>query len=240
MCWICAADAKATLAQNFWGAKNEAAGLHVQAATLIGDYFAATDIGITDFLPAYKASTTAFVADGVGDLKPLTTQNVLILTPDEAPGTIATTRVLNVDAAPVVATINTPGDLDFFKVELIAGTTYEIGQYAKVGGPSGIPLADAYIELYDAAGNLVTTADGGGPNTPSGLDALLAFTAETSGTYYINARSFDNAPEDGSNGEFVGDYELFVREAAADAYKPYYDVDSPLHAIDWGSQVDRT
>ena len=54
-----------------------------------------------------------------------------------------------------------------------------------------MPLTDAYLELYDAAGNLVTTADGGGPNTPSGLDALLTFVADQSGTYYINARGFD-------------------------------------------------
>ena len=67
----------------------------------------------------------------------------------------------------------------------------------KIAGPSGVPLSDAYIELYDAAGNLVTSADGGGPNTPSGLDALLTFIPQTSGTYYINARAFD---QDATNG----------------------------------------
>src|SRR3546814_13048068 len=41
-------------------------------------------------------------------------------------------------------------------------------------------------------------------------------------------------------GDFVGDYELFVKTSEVGGYQPYYDVDSPLHSIDWGSQVDRT
>src|SRR3546814_15121064 len=108
----------------------------------------------------------------------------------------------------------------YFQGELVAGTSYEIGQYAKLAGPNGVPLADAYSELYDASGNLVVNADGGGPNTPSGLDALLAFTPEVSGTYYINARAFDNAPENGTTGDFVGDYELFVKTSEVGGYQP--------------------
>src|SRR3546814_1355374 len=92
----------------------------------------------------------------------------------------------------------------------------------------------------DVCSSDLVNADGGGPNTPSGLDALLAFTPEVSGTYYINARAFDNAPENGTTGDFVGDYELFVKTSEVGGYQPYYDVDSPLHSIDWGSQVDRT
>src|SRR3546814_10899990 len=41
-------------------------------------------------------------------------------------------------------------------------------------------------------------------------------------------------------GDFVGDYELFLKTSEVGGYQPYYDVDSPLHSIDWGSQVDRT
>jgi len=33
---------------------------------------------------------------------------------------------------------------------------------------NGFPLADAYLEMYDSDGNLLSIADGGGPNTPSG------------------------------------------------------------------------
>ena len=104
-----------------------------------------------------------------------------------------------------------------------------------------MPLSDAYIELYDAAGNLIVSADGGGPNTPSGLDALLTYVANSSGTYYINARAYDTDSTNGTTGDAVGDYTLFVNDVTGSpTYTPYYDVNSPLHSIDWGSQVDRT
>jgi Ca2+-binding RTX toxin-like protein len=188
----------------------------------------------------------AFPADGVGDVKDLDLAapgTGLIVTPDEAGdgiGDAPGNPTITVGAPSQVATINTIGDQDFFQVTLEAGKTYEIGQYAKAGGPNATPLADAYIELYDATGKLIVIADGGGPNTPSGLDALLSFTPTEGGTYYVNFRAYDNAPEDGDNGDVVGDYEYFVREADGTAYRPYYDVDSPLYALDWGSQVDGT
>ena len=195
---------------------------------------------------ATKASLTAkyydaMPWDGVGDNKSTTINTVLLVTPDTVPDDMSTTETVTVDGPSIVSTIDIIGDQDFFQVQLVAGQTYEIGQYLVTGGPSGVPLSDAYIELYDAAGNLVATADGGGPNTPSGLDALLTFTAETSGTYYINARAYDTDSVNGTTGDAVGDYELFVRDVTdVPHYVAYYDIDSPLHSIDWGTQVDRT
>ncbi len=191
----------------------------------------------------FAKGTTAFAPDGIGDLKAIGPKALLVVTADDVPDTINTTRTVTVDGAHVVSTIDTIGDQDFFKVELVAGRMYDIGQYLVTGGPGGVPLADAYIELYTPDGKLLTNADGGGPNTPSGLDALLTFTAKTSGTYYINARAFDQDASNGTTGDAVGDYELFVKDVSGrpdTSYKPYYDVDSPLHSLDWGSQVDRT
>jgi Ca2+-binding RTX toxin-like protein len=183
----------------------------------------------------------AMPADGVGDLKPVTATTVLILTPDDIPDSTSTTHSITVDGPHIVSTINTIGDQDFFRVDLQAGRSYEIGEYLVTGGPSGVPLSDAYIEIYDAAGNLLTSADGGGPNTPSGLDALATFAPETSGTYFINARAFDQDGTNGTTGDSVGDYELFVNDVTDQPhYVPYYDIDSPLNSIDWGTQVDRT
>jgi serralysin len=166
----------------------------------------------------------------------------LLVTVDGQPGDRTTTSVLTVGGAHVVATIDTPGDQDYFKVVLEAGQSYEIGQYAKTGGPNLVPLTDAYFEIYDAAGHLVGSADGSAPTTynniNSGFDALMTFTPDASGTYYINARAFDQDPTNGTSGDFVGDYELFVQKASPFAYHPYYDDDSPLYSIDWGSQVD--
>ncbi|HYD71695.1 MAG TPA: M10 family metallopeptidase C-terminal domain-containing protein [Candidatus Binatia bacterium] len=167
----------------------------------------------------------------------------LALTIDMQAGDTSTTATIAVDGSHIVSTLELPGDFDFFRVELQQGEIYNIGQYLVAGGPSGVPLADAYIELYDDQGNLIVTADGGGPNTPSGLDALLTFEAEYTGVYFINARAFDQEPANGADGDFVGDYELFVDRVDPNdpnAYRPLYSPDQPMHSIDWGSQVDRT
>lgn len=183
----------------------------------------------------YDAFTTIPVA-------PTAEPAVPLVTGDAQPGDISTTSTLIVNGAPVASTIDTVGDWDFFKVELVQGEHYEIGQYLKVLGPSGVPLNDAYLELYDAQGHLITTADGGGPNTPSGLDALLSFQATYSGVYYVNARAFDQDATNGTTGDGVGDYEVFVNNVSADpaAYVPRYSPDQPMHSIDWGTQIDRT
>ncbi len=156
-----------------------------------------------------------------------------VYTPDEN-----TTGTLVVDDPNhVIAACDTPGDNDWFAVTLTAGITYQFGQYAYAGGipgaeGNGVPLADAYLEIYDSAGNLLSIADGGGPNTPSGLDALMTFEATYSGTYYVNATSYDN---DGDGiGDFAGDYEIFAITATTGVYTTPYDISSPLHSIDWG------
>ena len=229
MCWTCDQEARGIIATNYQATlmgisrQGMRARLHYQQAR--------EDAG----LDGYKGD------DGLllnGDTLVPPQLGVLIITADAIPNDTSTTATVTVGGPKIVSTIDTVGDQDFFKVTLEAGKTYEIGQYLTTTGPNGVPLADAFIELYDANGKLIVVADGGGPNTPSGLDALLTYTAETGGTYYINARAYDQDSLNGTTGDFVGDYELFVREASPFSYKPYYDVDSPLYALDWGTQVD--
>jgi hypothetical protein len=211
-----------------------------QSAGLLAQYKADQSEGL---LPRYKAySPTAFAADGVGDLKDLDADPVLILTTDDVPDSIAAGGhpVLTVGAAPVISSLEYLGDQDFYVVTLTAGVVYDISHYGHAAGPNGVPLADPFLELYDSAGNLVTVADGGG-QTPGGqiygTDAQITFKPTVSGTYYINARAFDN-PEDGPDtGDGLGDYEISV--VVNTGYVPYYDTDSPLHAIDWGTQVNK-
>lgn len=166
----------------------------------------------------------------------------LIVVPDNVAGDTGTTATLTVGAPSIVSTINTVGDQDFYRIELVAGKAYEFGMYGKSGGPNGVALPDSFIEVFDASGKLIVSGDGGA-STPlnqanSGFDVLLSFTAETSGTYYINARAYDQDASNGTTGDFVGDYEVFAREANGFSYKPFYDVNSPLYSLDWGSQVD--
>jgi hypothetical protein len=101
----------------------------------------------------------------------------------------------------VVSTIDTIGDQDFYKVELVAGRSYEFGMFGETAGPGGVPLVDSLVEIRRADGSLITSADGGASSqlnvANSGFDAILSYTPSTSGTYFINARAFDNATEDG-------------------------------------------
>lgn len=186
---------------------------------------------------------TDFFQDGVGDGPRPVQPPMLLVTTDTVPGDTSTTQALTVDGAHFVSTIDMIGDEDFYSVQLVEGQTYDISMFLVTGGPSGVPLVDAYIELYDSLGNLVVTADGGGPNTPSGLDAILTYTAQSTGTFYINARAYDQDATNGTSGDFVGDYEVFVTTVDASdpsAYVPFYSPDSPLHSIDWGSQFTRS
>ncbi len=183
MCWICDTD-RSLVVQNYLSSLGVSHFQRPSSADAM--LLAPTD----DFsFSAGPKLTDAFPADGVGDFKPITTTSVLLLTPDAIANDTSTTTTITVDGPSIISTIDSIGDQDFVRVELVAGRIYDIGQYLVLDGPSGVPLSDAFIELYDASGNLLTSADGGGPNTPSGLDALLTFIPEVSGTYYINARA---------------------------------------------------
>jgi len=229
MCFICDQD-KSVLRDSWWssfGGGMAAPSTHYSKA-------------ITSFATDGFVATGSTRSDGPLDSLPIMDQI------GNDPASASSLRL----GSSIVSTINTPGDHDFFKVELQAGVTYEIGQYLAKAGPTGIPLADSFLELYNSAGQLVLQKDDGGPNTPLGLDALITFTPTTSGTYYVNAMAF--------NDELVGDYELFARTSR---YKPYYFAEtetvdnpntpqddvgevtinsSPLHSLDWGTQVDRS
>jgi serralysin len=200
-------------------------------------------------LAATPNMTIALPADGIGDdPAPSMALAPTVVTTDNVPDTITGTNpTITVGGPHIISTIDTPGDQDFFQVELQAGVKYNIGMYGAAGGPSGVPQPDAFIELYDAAGNLIAYEDGNG-RTPSGelygLDAMLTITVATTGTYYINARAFEQDLGDATTtGDTIGDYDLFVEvntDPPAPVDSQYYSVTSPLRSIDWGTQVDAT
>src|SRR5688572_21676429 len=121
--------------------------------------------------------TTALSADGVGgDLKDVDTPALLVVTADTAGDGIGVapgnpTITVGTPSAPVASTVSTldiPGDQDYYQVTLEAGKTYQIGMYAKVGGPGGVPLSDPYVEVLTANGTTegfeVVSSDGGAPS----------------------------------------------------------------------------
>lgn len=81
-------------------------------------------------------------------------------------------------------TISPGTDQDWIEVTLVAGQTYTFGSSGSDG--AGGTLSDPNLRLMDSTGAEIAFNDDGG----AGFDALLTFTATTSGTYYINAGSF--------------------------------------------------
>jgi hypothetical protein len=201
-----------------------------------------------------KYMSTAFPVDGQGDLKPPVIGPTILITTDnvpDAPDKVGSTNpVLTVTGpgvtTPIVSTIDSIGDQDFYKVTLTAGVTYELGLYSYNGGPNAAGLTDPYMELYAADGTtLVVSADGGAHTVynelNSGFDVLLTFTPTETATYYVNARAYSNSPAT-PTGDSVGDYQLFAREQDPNdpnLYTPYYEPDDPLYSLDWGTQVDK-
>jgi hypothetical protein len=98
--------------------------------------------------------------------------------------------------------IETPGDQDWFRIELTEGEVYTIDLRGEARGAG--TLENPAVELFDAEGGWVSSADDGG----AGLDARLVHAADTTGTYYICAWS-------GWDSDW-GTYALSV-SAAADA-----------------------
>ena len=204
---------------------------------------------------AFGKDYTAFFVDGVGDKAIVPgVDNVALI--DTVGGDAATAGSISVGGT-IYSSIDDFNDQDFFSVQLVAGKTYAISQLLHVGGNatsgttspllSGVPLVDSFVRLYGADGTtLLAEADGGSTTTPSGLDAKLFYTATTTGTYYINAASFDQDATNGTGGDHVGDYKLDVREvSAANAPLPRFYTQSGslnplLDSLDWGSQFART
>jgi len=102
---------------------------------------------------------------------------------DEVPGNTSTTFTLNIGDT-IFSQIETSGDQDWFAVQLQAGVTYEFA----MNGAGVTPLGDPFLEIFSATGVELKENDDSGP----GFNSLLRFTATTTGTYYINARGWQN------------------------------------------------
>ena len=100
--------------------------------------------------------------------------------------------------------IGVAGDDDWFRVELTAGQSYVFTLNGFSG--SGAALSDPFLELYSSTGQLLSINDDSGP----GLGSLLRFTAVESGTYYINARAF----EDETGPTLTGNYTISFNTGA--------------------------
>ena len=128
---------------------------------------------------------------------------------DDFAGNIATLGTFNINFR-VTGNIEAAADQDWFQGWLWAGQTYVIQE-------RGVPttdgtLNDTFVRLHDFAGTQLAFNDDGGINSNS----YLRFVPETSGFYFVDARSFSNT---------TGTYEVVVAQQA-DALTHYHQWNS--------------
>lgn len=108
-----------------------------------------------------------------------------------------TTEISMVSGGAYVGQLETAGDEDWIRVDLVAGQRYQFD----LSGTGSEPVEDTFIRLYDESGNLIAENDD--ISTGTIRDSRLGFTATTSGTYYIEVDSWDGGSTDERTGEYT-------------------------------------
>jgi Ca2+-binding RTX toxin-like protein len=111
---------------------------------------------------------------------------------------------------PAIGAIQTPGDVDVFMVDMVAGAVYRLDAQG-LASTEGT-LTDPVIRVFNSAGELVQVADNGG----LGLESKAYFVPTQNDTYYVEVSSGIQAN--------LGTYKLSV-------------VDTPLPSDDAGDTV---
>jgi hypothetical protein len=83
--------------------------------------------------------------------------------------------------------LETIGDRDWFRVQLVAGVTYVIN--LEGAATAAGTLSDPYLRFHDGAGALLAQNDDA---STSNLNSQLTFAAATTGTYYVEAGAFSD------------------------------------------------
>ena len=106
-----------------------------------------------------------------------------------------TDETIRTDGQIITSSIDTAGDHDWFEVSLDFGRTYTIEQRAANGSN-----LDSYLRLMNSNGDQIDFNDDGGV----GLNSELTFTANGSGTYYVNAGGYGDYSTGAYELEIVG------------------------------------
>ena len=97
--------------------------------------------------------------------------------------------------------LETVGDSDWVAVPVTAGVTYEVNL---LGAGAGVgTLDDPYLRVHDTSGTTISFNDDSG----AVRDARLTFTPTSSGTYFLNAGSYNDSG--------VGTYQLTIEPYAS-------------------------
>jgi hypothetical protein len=105
---------------------------------------------------------------------------------NEVPGNTGTYSNLAIGTSRT-GDLHANGDQDFHRMTLVAGRTYRFNLDGANFGNGA--LADPFLELRNSAGTVIRSDDDSGV----GLNSQITFTAASSGTFFANARGFNNA-----------------------------------------------
>ncbi|MEB3311081.1 MAG: PPC domain-containing protein, partial [Snowella sp.] len=107
-------------------------------------------------------------------------QSVFTATDDYA-GNSSTTGTVSIGGS-TNGVINFGGDTDWFRVNLVAGTTYQFRN-------NRTSLADPFLSLRNSSGTLLASNDDGGGN----LNSLITYRATYTGLHFLDARAFGSS-----------------------------------------------
>jgi len=132
-----------------------------------------------------------------------------IIVESESNNTLATADVVGpvVGAEAVLGSLS-PNDVDFFRVELLAGTLFA----AVLDFTPASADNDSTLGLFDSVGNLIAVDDDSGPDFLS----LLFVEITTSGTYYLAISGFPDFDFNGGHSEEFS-YKLVINAIPAPA-----------------------
>ncbi len=139
---------------------------------------------------------------------------------NDIPGDLSTDATIAIGGS-VIGELEAPGDTDWYRIELTEGETISIS----LEGSGSSPVSDTFLRIYDSNGELLASNDDGGV----GVNSLMRFTAGSTGSYYIEADSYD--------GTDIGEYTLSV--SIADPLE-LYSVDQIVDQLTsgyWGGNV---
>lgn len=139
----------------------------------------------------------------------------------DVPGNNTTTVTISVGGV-LSGTLETIGDHDWYRITLTQGQQISILL-------DGISLEDPYLRIRDAAGNVLFENDD--INSGVNRDSRIVFTAPTSGTFYIDAGSWED--------DYTGTYQLSVTPYVPPPLWTYDQIADQLTNGYWGGETHR-
>ena len=150
------------------------------------------DVNAADFQVALSVGDTVIKVKVTAEAVTSTQTYTVTVTRDDFPNDNTTTGEVEVGGT-VTGNIGTVADYDRFKVELEAGTRYQLDLEGADTGRG--TLADPHLGLYDAIGSQLQGDNGqlGDDNSGVGANARMIYTPDASGDFYPVVTEIDDA-----------------------------------------------